>query len=355
MATNRTEKPTPKRREDARKKGQIARRPELPTAIGFLSALVMMRLLSDTFLEHITVFMTGTMQQAGRLTALTPLVATSMLMDVLVQLAVLSLPIVAAVLLTGMASNFAQGGFTFTPKALQPRGERFNPIANLKRAMGLDGLVQFGKGLVVIAAIVAICYNPIRQALGESPALVGAPAPHIMKTIGALIYQVGLRAGLVVFIVSLLDYAYGWYKHEKSLKMTKQELRDEYKQQEGDPMVKGQRRRAARAMLQRHIVAEVPKADVVITNPTHFAVALRYDREEHAAPIVVAKGADDMARRIREIAQEHQVAIVENPPLARTLYRTVEIGRAIPPDLFRAVAEILAYVFRQRALREINH
>jgi flagellar biosynthesis protein FlhB len=352
MATNRTEKPTPKRREDARKKGQIARRPELPAAVGFLAALVMMRLLSDSIMEHVTVFITGTMQQAGQLTALTPLVASSMLMDALARLAVLSLPIVGAVLLAGIASNFAQGGFTFTPKALKPRGERFNPLANFKRAMGLDGLVQFTKGIVVIAAIVAVCYSPVRQALGESPALVGAPAPHIMKTVGALIYTLGLRAGLVIFIVGLLDYAYGWYKHEKSLKMTKQELRDEYKQQEGDPMVKGQRRRAARAMLQRHIAAEVPKADVVITNPTHFAVALRYDRESHAAPVVVAKGADDIARRIREIAQEHNVAIVENPPLARSLYRTVEIGRMIPPDLFRAVAEVLAYVFRERALRE---
>lgn len=351
MAMNRTEKPTPKRREDARKKGQIARRPELPAAIGFLAALVMLRMLSDNLLEHITVFMTGTMINAGGLTSLTPLVATKLLMDALARLAVLSLPIIAAVLLAGLASNFAQGGFTFTPKALKPRGDRFNPIANVKRVLGLDGLVQFGKSLLVVAAIVSVCYNPVRQALGESPALVSAAAPHILKSVGALIYQLGLRAGVVILIVALLDYAYGWYKHEKSLKMSKQEIRDEYRQQEGDPMVKSQRKRAARAMLLRHITVEVPKADVVITNPTHFAVALRYDRENHAAPIVVAKGADDLARRIREIAQAHEVAIVENPPLARSLYRTVEIGRMIPPDLFRAVAEVLAYVFRQRVMK----
>ena len=351
MATNRTEKPTPKRREDARKKGQIARRPELSAAFGFLSALLMLRMLSDSLLEQITGFMTGTMINAGQLSTLTPLVATKLLMDALARLATLSLPIIAAILLAGIASNFAQGGFTFTPKALKPRGEKFNPIANFKRVLGLDGLVQFGKGLLVIAAIIAICYNPVRQALGEAPALVGAAAPHILKSVGTLIYQLGLRTGLVMLIVALLDYGYGWYKHEKSLKMTKQEIRDEYRQQEGDPMVKSQRKRAARAMLQRHIAMEVPKADVVITNPTHFAVALRYDRENHAAPIVVAKGADDLARRIREIAQANDVAIVENPPLARSLYRTVEIGRTIPPDLFRAVAEVLAYVFRQRALR----
>lgn len=352
MATNRTEKPTPKKREEARKKGQIARRPELPAAVGFLSALVMLRMLSDNILQNVTVFMTGTMLNAGQLTALTPSAATHLLMDALARLATLSLPIIAAVMLAGIASNLAQGGFTFTPKALKPRGDRFNPIANFKRVLGLDGLVQFGKGLLVLAAIIAVCYNPIRQALAESPGLVGIPAPHIMQSLGAVLYQLGLRAGLVILLVACLDYAYGWYKHEKSLKMTKQEVRDEYRQQEGDPMVKSQRRRAARAMLQRHIATEVPKADVVITNPTHFAVALRYDRENHAAPVVVAKGADDMARRIREIARANDVAIVENPPLARSLYRTVEIGRTIPPDLFRAVAEVLAYVFRQRALGE---
>jgi flagellar biosynthesis protein FlhB len=349
MAANRTEKPTPKRREDARKKGQIARRPELSAAVGFLAGLVMLRLLSEHLLSHLTVFISGTMLYAATDAALTPLAVTKLLVDAVARLAVLVLPIIAAVLVAGVASNFAQGGLTFTPNLLKPRGERFNPLANLKQAIGINGTLQFVKGIVVIAAIVAVCYTPVRQALGEAPVLLGAPAPHILLTVGALIYQVGLRAGVVIFIVALLDYAYGWYRHEKSLKMTKQEIRDEYRQQEGDPMVKSQRRRAARAMLQRHIAAEVPKADVIITNPTHFAVALQYDRENYAAPIVVAKGADDMARRIREIASAHDVMIIENPPLARSLYRTVEIGKMIPPELFRAVAEVLAYVFRQRA------
>ena len=349
MASNRTEKPTPKRREDARKKGQIARRPELPTAIGFLAALLMLRMLSDQILQNITVFMTGTMLHASSSFTMTPVVATGLLMDALTRLAVLSLPIIAAVLIAGVASNFAQGGLTFTPEAFKPKGARFNPLKNLKNAIGVNGAVQFVKGLLVINVMVAVCYGTVKQAMGEAPALVGAPAPHIMMTVGDLLYRVGLRAGLVVLIVAVLDYAWGWYQHEKSLKMTKQEIKDEYRQQEGDPMVKGQRRRMARAMLQRHIAAEVPKADVVVTNPTHFAVALRYDRENHAAPVVVAKGADDMAKRIREIAQANNVPIVENPPLARSLYRTVEVGRAIPAELFRAVAELLAYVYRQRA------
>ncbi len=349
MATNRTEKPTPKRREDARKKGQIARRPELPAAVGFLAALLMLRALSDHILQNITVFMTGTMSQASSDFVMTPVAATQMLMSALSRLAVLSLPIIAAVLVASLASNFAQGGFLFTPAALKPKADRFNPVANLKRAMGLDGVVQFAKGVLVVGVMVAACYGTVKQAIGEFPALVGAPAPHILMTLGDLMFRVGLRAGLVVLVFAVADYGYGWWRHEQSLKMTKQEVKDEYRQQEGDPVVKGQRRRMARAMLQRHIATEVPKADVVVTNPTHFAVALRYDREQHVAPVVVAKGADDMAKRIREIAQANDVPIVENPPLARSLYRTVEIGRAIPAELFRAVAELLAYVYRQRA------
>lgn len=146
----------------------------------------------------------------------------------------------------------------------------------------------------------------------------------------------------------VVDYGYGWYKHEKSLRMTKQEVRDEYKQQEGDPFIKSKRRGAARALAQGRISVEVPQADVVVTNPTHFAVALRYNHERDAVPVVVAKGADHLALRIREIARAHDVMVVENPPLARTLYRTIEPGRAIPAELFRAVAELLAYVYQQR-------
>jgi flagellar biosynthetic protein FlhB len=178
--------------------------------------------------------------------------------------------------------------------------------------------------------------------------LIGAPSATTFAALGSLVYGLGLRAGGVLFLVAACDYLYGWFKHEKSLKMTKQELKDEFRKQEGDPQTKHQRRRIARARSQRRIAAEVPRADLVITNPTHFAVALRYDRDRDAAPTVVAKGADLMAKTIREIAKAHKVPIVENPPLARSLYKSVEMGQMIPAELFRAVAELLAHVYRQR-------
>ncbi|MDQ3819797.1 MAG: EscU/YscU/HrcU family type III secretion system export apparatus switch protein, partial [Acidobacteriota bacterium] len=226
--------------------------------------------------------------------------------------------------------------------------KRFNPVANLKRVLGGNSLVELSKSLLKLAGITLVCYGLFAHAVENAPTLVGAPAEKTFASIGQLAYDLGLRAGFVMAVVALLDYAYGYYKHAKSLRMTKQEVKDEFRQQEGDPFVKGQRRRAARAYMQRRIAVEVPRADVVVTTPPHFAVALRYNREKDAAPVVVAKGADLMAKRIREIARTHSVAVVENPPLARTLYSTVEIGHLIPPELFRAVAELLAYVYRLR-------
>ena len=348
MANERTEKPTPKRREDARRKGQIARRPELSAAAGFFAALVMLRVTSDDLLGRASHLFTSTASHVIAAESLTISSVHSMLMEASSDLAALSLPVIAAALAAGLAANFAQGGLTFTPQAFKPRFERFNPAANFKRAFGGNSTIEFLKGIFKLGGLIAVCYGVFARAIADAPTLVGAPAPHTFIAVGTLAYQLGLRAGGVLLLLAAADYGYGWYKHEKSLKMTKQEVKDEFRQQEGDPTVKHLRRRMARALLQRHIATEVPRADVVVTNPTHYAVALRYDREKHAAPMVVAKGADEMAKRIREIAKAHDVAIIENPPLARTLYRTVETGRAIPPDLFRAVAELLAYVYRQR-------
>jgi flagellar biosynthesis protein FlhB len=347
MSQERTEKPTPKRREDARKKGQIARRPELAASVAFLSSLVTLRALADGVMERAAHVLLGAVDVMRDGAALTPLSVHRLMIEAVTNVALLAFPIVAAALAAGLAGNFAQGGLTLTPGALKPRSERFSPAANFKRVFGPNGAVEGLKSLLVIGGIVVACYGSVKQALATAPALVGAPASEVFRAAGALAYSLGWRAGAAALGAAALDYAWGWYKHEKSLKMTKQEIRDEYRRQEGDPMVKGQRRRAARALLQKHLSA-VKTADVVITNPTHFAVALRYDREREAAPVVVAKGADFVAQRIREIARASEVAVVENPPLARALYKAVDVGRVIPPEFFRAVAELLAYVYRRR-------
>jgi flagellar biosynthesis protein FlhB len=349
VSQDRTEKATPKRREDARKKGQLARRPELPAAAGFFAALLALRATGDEVLTRAAFLFKSGAARAGTAGELTPQEVQLLAASAVGTLALLALPVVAAALAAGVAGNFAQGGFTLSPAALKPRAERFNPAANLKRVFGGNNFVELLKSALKLAGLALACYGAFTRAVAAAPALLGSPPSSVLGSAAALIFDLGLKAGGLLFAVALLDYGYGWFQHERSLRMTKQEVRDEYRQQEGDPLMKGQRRRAARALAQRRIATEVPRADVVVTNPTHFAVALRYDREQDAAPVVVAKGADLMARRIRELARRHQVPIVENPPLARSLYGQVEAGRMIPVELFRAVAELLAYVYRQRA------
>ena len=355
MAQDRTEKATPKRREDARKKGQIARRPELAAAASFLAALLMMRFSGNDLLQRAAQLFSGASTYITSRETLTPTVVHGMLINATSSLALLSLPIIAAALAAGVSSNFAQGGITFSPQALMPRLERFNPMANLKRVFGSNGPIELVKSALKLGGLTLVGYGILARMIQEAPMLIGAPANKVFSSIGSLVYNMGLRAGGILLAIAGLDYLYGWYKHEKSLRMTKQELKDEFRKQEGDPLIKGQRRRAARALAQRRIASEVPRADVVVTNPTHYAVALKYDRERDAAPIVVAKGADLMAKRIREIAKAHEVAIVENPPLARSLYKTVEMGQMVPAELFRAVAELLAYVYRQRERVATGH
>ncbi|MFN0087978.1 MAG: flagellar biosynthesis protein FlhB [Blastocatellia bacterium] len=348
MATDRTEKPTPKRREDARRKGQIARRPELPAAAGFMAGLAVLEATGVDFSARGGHLVTELARRIADPAPLTISASHGLLIEAAGDLALLSLPVITAKLAASLAGNFAQGGFTMSPEAFTLSKERFNPAANLKRVFSADRLVDLSYQFLIIGGIVAACYGVFVQAVENASALAGAPARQTLAAIGDLLSRLGWRAGGVLSVLAVLDYGYGWYKHEKTLRMSRQELKDEFRRQEGDPMIKSQRRRAARALMQRQIIMEVPGADVVVTNPTHVAVALKYDREAHAIPVVVAKGADLMAKRIRELAADHDVPVIENPPLARAIYRVVNVGGAIPPELFRAVAELLAYVYRQR-------
>ncbi|HKX27022.1 MAG TPA: EscU/YscU/HrcU family type III secretion system export apparatus switch protein, partial [Blastocatellia bacterium] len=327
---------------------QIARRPELPAAASFLAALIMLQVTGEDWVGRAGRLMTGASSYIGATSPLTPELAHWMLLKASIDLAWLTLPVIVAAIAASLAGNFAQGGFVLTPSLLAPSGDKFNPASNIKKIFSIDKLVDLTKECLLLAGLGLVCYGAFISAVEHAATLVGSPAAQTLKVCGELIYRLGIRAGSVLLFMAAIDYGYGWYKHEKSLKMTKQEIRDEYKQQEGDPMIKSQRRRAARALAQRQISVEVPRADVVVTNPTHFAVALRYDRTEHPAPMVVAKGADLMAKQIRHLAKINDVPVIENPPLARALYKKVEVQGLIPPELFSAVAELLAYVYRQR-------
>lgn len=348
MSQERTEKATPKKRDDARKKGQIARGAELPAALSFLAAVVALNVLGTDIFRRVGQLIrdtSGYILQGGTIGLPD---AHAMVLNAGGVLALIVVPVVVAGFASSVAGNFAQGGLSLTSEALKPKGERFNPASNIKRVFGLDSAVNLAKSLVKLILVGTAAYTVIAPMIEKSPMLVNAPVGALVVMLGETLYNLALRCGLVLLVLALADYGYAWYKHEKSLRMSKQEIRDEFKEQEGDPLVKSQRRRAGRALAQRRSIAEVPTASVVVTNPTHFAVALRYDRDKDAAPIVVAKGADHVAAKIREIARDNDVPLVENPPLARALFRTVEPNQMIPAEFFSAIAEILAFVFRQR-------
>lgn len=347
MSQERTEKATPKRREDARKKGQIARGPELPGALAFIGALVTLKIVGGDIFSNGGFYIRESAQKISGLGPLTDTGLHLMFIEAGKILALLCLPVILVGFTAVLAGNFAQGGFSFAGNALLPKADKFNPAKNIKRIFGLDSVVGLAKSLAKLLVIGVIAYGVLSPVIENAPTFIHAPLATIAVKLGETLYSLAFRCGLVLLVLAAADYGYAWYKHEKSLRMSKQDIRDEFKNQEGDPAMKGQRRRAARALTQKRSLADVPTASVVITNPTHFAVALRYDRAKDAAPIVVAKGADNIAAIIRRIAGENDIPLVENPPLARALYKLVEPNQIIPVEFFGAVAEILAFVFRR--------
>lgn len=349
MSEEKTEKATPKKREDAKKEGRIARGTELPAALGFLGAILAVSIFSRDSVNSVGAYIQNLAGKIADPRFFTEADVHILFLEAAKLLALITIPVIVVALGAGLAGNFAQGGLTLTGAALKPKADKFNPVNNIKKIFGLDSIVNLVKSLVKLILLASVAYGVLSPIVEVAPTLINAPLQTVAANLGSTLYSLAFRCGVVMIFLALADYAYAYYKHEKSLKMSKQDIRDEYKQQEGDPMVKGQRRRAARALVQNRSIADVPTASVVITNPTHFAIALRYDRDKDAAPIVVAKGADKMAAKIREIARENGIPLVENKPLARALYKLVEPNQIIPVEFFGAVAEILAYVFRERS------
>ncbi len=348
MSEEKTEKATPKRQEDARKKGQIARGPELPAALSFLGSLLVINYLSRDIFGKVGYYIQNSAIRIGTSKDLSAADLHGMFIEAAMVFAFIALPVAAISFAAVVAGNFAQGGLTLTGAALMPKADKFSPAKNIKRIFGLDAPVNLLKSVLKLGLIVAAAYGILMPVVETAPLLIHAPLPIITAKLGQTLYNLALRCGVILLTLSLAEYGYALYKHGKSLKMSKQEIRDEYKQQEGDPMIKGQRRRRARELTQRRSMANVPTASVIVTNPTHFAVALRYDRNKDAAPLVVAKGADNVAAKIRQMAREYDIPLIENPPLARALFKAVEPNQTIPTEFFGAVAEILAFVFRQR-------
>jgi flagellar biosynthetic protein FlhB len=347
FAGEKTEPATAKKRQDARKKGQVAKSMDLPAASILLFSFVAF-LMFGSFMKGriIHIFRDVYENQLGM--DLTVGNVQVLFTDLTIQGLIIVAPIFLLVVLIAFIANYAQIGFMFIGEPLMMKFDKINPISGFKRIFSMRTVVDFLKSTLKMLIIGYAVYTTL---MGQKARLLGlghTPLESTFSFIASVTLSLGIKIGAILIVLAIFDFIYQKYEHEKSLKMSKQDIKDEYKKSEGDPLIKGKIRAKQRQMAMQRMMQEVPKADVIITNPTHFAVALKYDAKNMQAPTVIAKGADYVALKIKEVAKQNGVMTMENKPLARAIFAQVEIGDAIPADLFQAVAEVLAYVYKMK-------
>ncbi|MFN4310463.1 MAG: flagellar biosynthesis protein FlhB [Ferrovibrio sp.] len=341
---SKTEDPSSKRLADAAKQGNIAKSQEISHLFVFMAAALLLWLMGDLMSRRVIGSTLVFFEQPHRI----PIDAshlTRLAVDMMLDLGLVVSPVLGVFIVFSLAASIIQNPPMFTPEKIKPDIAKLSPIAGLKRIFSVQGAVEFVKNLIKVCIIGAILFAILVPELDKLEALIELDLSVILPfCITIVLKLLGSLIGIMA-VVSVADYLYQRYNFMKQLRMTKQEVKDEHKETEGDPVVKARLRQLRMQRVRKRMMAAVPEASVVITNPTHYAVALKYESGQSEAPIVVAKGVDVLARRIREIATEHKVPIVENPPLARALYK-VELDQPIPIDHYRAVAEVISYIMR---------
>lgn len=341
-----TEAPTQRKLQEAREEGQVARSQDLTAALTLLGAVVLlsifgqkmfvgMRVLIQTMLTGSFTDNAARANDVGRVWAAGSHIAMQMIA-----------PVAIGVMVIAILAGLLQVGVLVTFKPLMPQFGKLSPIRGFSNLFSMRGMMRLAMSVGKVSVVSAVAVVCIRNDITKVLALVYLPAPSLLAASAALIWSLSLKIAIVLLLLGVADFAWQKWQNIQEMKMTKQEVKEEFKRMEGDPLIKQRRMQVARQIAMQRIRQDVPKADVIVTNPTHFAVALKYDGKTMAAPKVVAKGSDLLAMRIREIAIMHNVPIVERPPLARALYKNVEVGREIPGEFYAAVAEILAYVYR---------
>lgn len=348
-----TEEPTQKKKDDTRKDGKVPKSKELSSGVELIALFLIlkfwvghmgenfMKLFSEIY-EKIPAYTT---YWGGRIVKEDYRI---LLNGVLVELLIQLIPFFIVGLIIAVGINMLQFKFKISTKPLKPKFSKLNPVSGMKRLFSKDKIVELLKSIAKVILIVGIVYATIKDDWVYLMKFYEMPLNQAIELIGNIVINMGLKISLVFMLVAFADLFYQRKKFKDDIKMTKQEVKDEYKNSEGDPQIKGKIRGKMREASQRRMMQDVPKADVVITNPTHFAVAIRYDASEGSAPRVLAKGADYVAQKIKEIARENNVEIVENKPLARMLYANVDVGQEVPPELYQAVAEVLAMVYKMQ-------
>jgi flagellar biosynthesis protein FlhB len=344
---NRTEQPTRRKLEKAREKGQVARSKEVPSAAVLFGGLVMLFYFGQT-MQRALEFELRHLLSLRMPSEISISYLSGFINGIGLRVAMVLFPFLLVLLAFSIAGNLFQGGLIFSAYPLGFHFNKLNPQNGLGRIFSKNGIVELLKSLLLLSIVSIISYQVIVKHLALYPKLILMDVRKLFHWTVFISFEIFIRVAILLIIMAIADYFFQKHRFTEQHKMTKQEVKDEFKEMEGDPTTKGRIRRIQREMARKRMMADVPAADVIITNPTHYAVALSYKMESMDAPKVVAKGVGFLALKIKELAQEHGIPLVENKPLAQTLYKTVEIGAFIPGNLYKAVAEILAYVYKAK-------
>ena len=337
--------PTEKRRRQAREEGQVVKSQDLTSAALLLASLASLNYLGPPLAGRIASTMTNSLS-TPHLESMSTADATSWVLQNAARLAMVVVPILIAMFIAGILVNLVQTGFLFTTKKIEPKLSNISPLAGAKRILSLQGAVKLGFGIFKVGIIASVAYAAVRHHGDQILHMAGLSVPQIGTVLFSSILGTCTWIGAALFILALLEYAFQKWKQEQDMMMSDQEIRDEMKESEGDPQVAARRRQVQRQMMMQRAESEVPGADVVVSNPTELAIAIKYDPLTMPAPTVVAKGAGLLAQKIRRVALENGVPVVERKPLAQILYKTVEVGDIVPTEQFQAVAEVLRYVYQ---------
>ena len=345
-----TEPATQKKLDDARKEGQVAKSREIANGVGLLALFLVLKIwtgnMGISFLEIFNTIYNKIPQATNLIGGTSPeREMVQLLQHGATQLLLIILPILLVGAIVAFACDYFQVKWKPTTKPLQPKFSKLDPIKGFQKIFSVNSLVELLKSIIKIVLIIFIAKGYLEDRAEQLLLLYSMDIMTALNLLLKTVTDLGIRIATVYLIFAFADYGYQKWKFAEDMKMTKQEVKEEYKNQEGDPQIKGKIRQKMMEVSRRRMMQALPQADVVITNPTHYAVAIKYDPSISDAPVVVAKGADFLAQKIKEIAREHKVEIVENKPLARMLFANVEVGEAVPPELYQAVAEVLAFVY----------
>ncbi len=348
-----TEPATAKKLKEAREEGQVAKSKELNSAVDLIALFLILKVfisfVGANMLEGFSLVydkIPEVIDYSG--SGLSNATVQYFMREALVQILKLAAPFFIVGVLIAVVVSIVQVGWKPTPKPMKPKGSKLNPLSGFKRILSKDSMFELVKSIVKVGLVAYVAYRSIYDYRNTLLLLYDIPFLSVIALFGEIIINTGLKISLVYLVIGLGDFIYQKHKFKEDMKMTKQEVKEEFKNTEGNPEIKGRIRSKMREASQRRMMQSLPEADVVITNPTHLSVALKYDAAAGSAPVVLAKGADYLAMQIREKAKEYKIEIVENKPLARMLYANVEIGQEIPPELYQAVAEVLAFVYQTK-------